>query len=188
MLKEFARRYVPRRDAALTHIRAGNLNVRYDQSKDKHRVELSVFRSWGESLPMPFTFPNEFPLPLPETKAAASAPRAKGESSARNENANLRIIAAMLALLRDKDGARFPSDAKVIDVLVEKYGEADGISKRNLETVFAAAKRSAGDNLEPKTTRAATSRTCGERHRNCGAQRRKCHKNRVGFLTGTDHV
>lgn len=82
---------------------------------------------------------------------AAPAAEAGGRASARSENATLRIVAAMLALLRDKDGARFPSDAKVIEQLVGKYGAADGISKSNLEKVFPAAKQVAGDDLKPKS-------------------------------------
>jgi hypothetical protein len=82
---------------------------------------------------------------------AAPAADAGGRASARSENATLRIVAAMLALLRDKDGARFPSDAKVIEQLVGKYGAADGISKSNLEKVFPAAKQMAGDDLKPKS-------------------------------------
>lgn len=81
----------------------------------------------------------------------APAADAGGRASARSENATLRIVAAMLALLRDKDGARFPSDAKVIEQLVGKYGAADGISKSNLEKVFPAAKQVAGDDLKPKS-------------------------------------
>ena len=82
---------------------------------------------------------------------ATPAADAGGRASARSENATLRIVAAMLALLRDKDGARFPSDAKVIEQLVGKYGAADGISKSNLEKVFPAAKQVAGDDLKPKS-------------------------------------
>ena len=82
---------------------------------------------------------------------AVPAADAGGRASARSENATLRIVAAMLALLRDKDGARFPSDAKVIEQLVGKYGAADGISKSNLEKVFPAAKQVAGDDLKPKS-------------------------------------
>ena len=81
---------------------------------------------------------------------ATPAADAGGRASARSENATLRIVAAMLALLRDKDGARFPSDAKVIEQLVGKYGAADGISESNLEKVFPAAKQVAGDDLKPK--------------------------------------
>lgn len=115
-------------------------------------VKLSDFRAWGESLPSPFTFPDEFPKTATlETAAPVASEPAhdKPRRTPRNDNANLRIIAAMLALLRDRDGGKFPSDAKVIDLLVEKYGAADGISKRNLEKVFPAAKQAAGDDLKP---------------------------------------
>ncbi len=68
-----------------------------------------------------------------EQKAIASAPKKEANS--------LRIIAAMLALLRHEDGGHFPSDAKVIELLVERFGQSGGLSRRNLEAVFAQAKR-----------------------------------------------
>jgi hypothetical protein len=146
----FRLQFIARRDAAQTHIRANTLPARYDHIKEIYLVCLMEFRQWGESLPAPFNFPEEFPKsPAPEPVAADAS--AKSEPSPRNENANLRIIAAMLMLLRDQDGGRFPSDAKVIEMLVEKYGAAEGISKRNLEAVFPAAKRVAGDDLKPQT-------------------------------------
>ena len=53
-------------DAAVSHLRAGTLPGRYDEgSLDEpwisHVVALSDFRAWGESLPIPFTFPGKFP-------------------------------------------------------------------------------------------------------------------------------
>lgn len=58
----------------------------------------------------------------------------------RKERSYLGIIAAMRALLMDKDGGGFPSQAKVIELLEERYSY-DGVSKRNLEAVFADAAR-----------------------------------------------
>lgn len=68
--------------------------------------------------------------------------------SPRKEQSYLGIIAAMRALLREKDGGGFPSEAKLIDQLVLRFGTTNGVSKRNLETVFAAATR-ASDDLTP---------------------------------------
>ena len=56
----------------------------------------------------------------------------------------------MLDLLLAKDGGAFPSQAKVIDQLVERYGAAEGVSKRTLEKVFPEATRVAGNSLRPK--------------------------------------
>lgn len=148
MLSTFSANFAARHHAAQTHITARSLKARFNSLKGAYFVSLVDFRDWAESLPVPFTFPEEFPKSLP---APEPDPPAKIVPSPRNENANLRIIAAMLALLRDRDGGRFPSDATVIDVLVGKYGAADGVSKRNLESVFPAAKRAAGDDLKPKT-------------------------------------
>lgn len=147
-VERFRVNFVARRDAAFTHIRTRRLRAWFNDAKGRYFLSLVDFRVWGESLPNPLTFPDEFPKPV---SAPEPDPPAKAEPSTRNENANLRIIAAMLALLRDGDGGRFPSDAKVIDVLVDRYGAADGVSKRNLESVFAVAKRAAGDDLKPKT-------------------------------------
>lgn len=68
--------------------------------------------------------------------------------ASREENSYLSITAAMLALLRiprNEGGGGFPSEAKLIQVLVDKFGAVEGVSKRKLEEVFAAAKRQAGD-------------------------------------------
>src|SRR6185437_13392389 len=70
--------------------------------------------------------------------------------SPRKEQSYLGIIAAMRALLRDKDGGAFPSEAKIIDQLVDRYKTVDGVSKRKLEDVFADATRTAGDLTRPK--------------------------------------
>lgn len=60
------------------------------------------------------------------------------------------IIAAMRALLVERDGGNFPSQAKVIDELERRYCQIDGISKRNLEKVFADATRTVGSELKSK--------------------------------------
>jgi hypothetical protein len=65
--------------------------------------------------------------------------------SSRKEQSYLGIIAAMRALLRDKDGGGFPSEAKIIEQLVSRFNTIDGVSKRNLESVFASATRAAGE-------------------------------------------
>ena len=59
--------------------------------------------------------------------------------SSRKEQSYLGIIAAMRALLQDKDGGAFPSDAKVIDQLVQRFKAVDGVSERNLQIVFRDA-------------------------------------------------
>lgn len=67
------------------------------------------------------------------------------------ERANLlSIVAAMRKLLRSQDGGKFPSDAKIIELLVERHGQAEGVSKRNLEKLFAEASRDDEIDLIPK--------------------------------------
>lgn len=78
---------------------------------------------------------------------SASGPK---KMNPRREASLLRIIAAMRSLLMTKDGGNFPSDAKIIDLLVERYNQAEGVSKRNLEKVFARASQVAGPDLKPK--------------------------------------
>lgn len=58
--------------------------------------------------------------------------------SHRKEQSYLGIIAALRALLRSRDGGGFPSDAKIIDFVVQHF-RTEGVSKRNLEKVFADA-------------------------------------------------
>ena len=70
--------------------------------------------------------------------------------SSRKEQSYLGIIAAMRALLRDKDGGGFPSDAKIIDQLVERFSAVEGVSERNLQKVFPDATRAAGDLMRDK--------------------------------------
>jgi len=69
--------------------------------------------------------------------------------SARKESSYLGIIAAMRALLLDKDGGGFPSQAKVIELLEERY-RFPGVSKRNLEAVFADVARALNGDAKAK--------------------------------------
>ena len=89
-------------------------------------------------------------LTLSELLVERTTPGASQGTNQRELASSMRIIAAMRELLMAGDGGNFPSDAKVIDQLVQRYGQAEGISKRNLESVFAAAKRIAGSSLRPK--------------------------------------
>ena len=65
-------------------------------------------------------------------------------ASERGRNSLLRIVGSMLALLRSSDGGNFPSDASVISALESRHGNLDGVSKTNLESKFAEAKRLLG--------------------------------------------
>jgi hypothetical protein len=67
----------------------------------------------------------------------------------RKEQSYLGIISGLRALLRHKEFGGLPSDAKIIDQLIERYKHVDGISKRKLEDVFADATRTVGS-LEVK--------------------------------------
>ncbi|RDS79157.1 hypothetical protein DWU98_19325 [Dyella monticola] len=71
--------------------------------------------------------------------------------STRKTNSYLGIIAAMRNLLMDRDGGGFPSQAKVIAELESRYGDVEGISKRNLEKVFAEAGRLLGAGKQPRS-------------------------------------
>jgi hypothetical protein len=62
----------------------------------------------------------------------------------RKERSYLGIIAAMRALLMDKEGGNFLNPTKVIGALEERYSSFDGVSKRNLETVFSAIEKTFG--------------------------------------------
>lgn len=63
-------------------------------------VRLTEFRAWGESLPAPFTFPDEFPKAAkPEPAASiASQPAQEKPLNTRERNNILRIIRALDAM------------------------------------------------------------------------------------------
>lgn len=69
----------------------------------------------------------------------------KGKSrqgEAKEERSDLHIIGAMLGLLLEKDsGAPYKSEAEVIRALIDWMPGTFGISKRNLEKRFSAAKQ-----------------------------------------------
>lgn len=101
-MKRFRVHYVFRRDAALIHIRARNLKAWYNEAKHKYLLSLPNFRAWGESLPKPLIFPDEFPKPPPK-EAAATLPPATHKPDDRplnpkREKTLLRIIRALDAL------------------------------------------------------------------------------------------
>ncbi|MDR3388916.1 MAG: hypothetical protein P4L92_17895 [Rudaea sp.] len=67
----------------------------------------------------------------------------------RAENGYLRVIAAMRALLLSPDGGDFKKQDALIELLVSRYGAAEGISRRNLESLFPRAVNVAGTSLRP---------------------------------------
>ncbi len=67
--------------------------------------------------------------------------KAEGQLSTKERNSMLGVVGAMLALLRSEDGGKFPSQASVIDALLTMGPERQGLSQRNLEKIFAEAKR-----------------------------------------------
>lgn len=62
-----------RKDIVESHIAAGTLHARPpvilgSTASGDYLIPLSEFRAWGESLPTPFTFPEEFPTTIGEAK------------------------------------------------------------------------------------------------------------------------
>lgn len=76
----------------------------------------------------------------PEKVPTASARGVEKPLGIRERNAYLNIIGALVELVRTPRPGR-DSDAAVIRELIENYGDKPGISKSNLETKFAEAKR-----------------------------------------------
>jgi hypothetical protein len=102
ILKRFGANFAARHDAARTHIRVHTLPARYDQIKKTYLVCLADFRPWGESLPVPFTFPEEFPKPTPEVELVEPSPTKDYATdkalNPKREKTLLRIIRALDAL------------------------------------------------------------------------------------------
>lgn len=104
---------------------------------DKEWIELREHEEGGYYRDVPVHVSKEDLFFLPEQKREAE----QAPLSARKERSYMGIISAMLELLLDKDGGGFPSQARIIEALEVRYGSRDGISKRNLEKVFAQAAR-----------------------------------------------
>lgn len=120
------------------------LRVRTDDEKEWVDVGGSQYEEGGywREKPVKLTRDDLFLL-----AAESDAPKTL---TSRKEQSYLGIIAAMRALLRSEDGGGFPSEAKIIDQLVERYRAVNGVSKRNLESVFADATRAIDDLTSPK--------------------------------------
>jgi hypothetical protein len=73
----------------------------------------------------------------------SSAQGAEKALSTRERDALLRIIGGLLELMQDQrlHKADLSGTAKIIEALVQAYGDKDGISMRNLQGKFALAKR-----------------------------------------------
>jgi hypothetical protein len=97
-----------------THIAQGTLPV-YHGPTDQHRdrrpvhVKLTEFRAWGESLPAPFTFPDEFPKVANAEPTAPVATKTTQDKpmATKERNSLLRIIRALdvMAELPDRGPA-----------------------------------------------------------------------------------
>jgi hypothetical protein len=111
LLEHFAVHYKARLDAARTHIKTHKLTARYDQFVQKYLVSLADFREWGESLPFPLIFPEEFPKPQPKAALAEPSPATNTPDckplNPKREKTLLRIIRALdaLAELPDRGAA-----------------------------------------------------------------------------------
>ena len=58
---------------AQSHVSARTLTVELRRNRgEREYIALAAFRTWGESLPTPFTFPDEFPKATPQPADALS--------------------------------------------------------------------------------------------------------------------
>lgn len=91
-----------------SHIGQGTLQTHYNEAdryvERRHgtSLKLTEFRAWGESLPVPFTFPDEFPRTAAPTKSSpesiTSATGKDDSIKSRERNNLLRIIRALDAM------------------------------------------------------------------------------------------
>jgi hypothetical protein len=90
-------RYQKRCELAKEAVIAGTLQAKHDELYDGDigYVSLAEFRAWGESLPVPLTFPERFPKPKSEQEHIAPAKQTDLRSDTKN---NLRTIRALLEL------------------------------------------------------------------------------------------
>ena len=89
----------------------------------------------------------------------------------RSETTYLNTIAGLVRLLtasqvQDLAGARYDSEAAVIQALLEAFPSKHGLSQRTLQERFAAANRSLDAS---RSDRCACHRNCGTARCNCGA-------------------
>lgn len=87
-------------EAAISHAKARNLLLRIDEGDLNGawilcEVVLIDFRAWGESLPIPFTFPDGFPR-----AAQSESDSARYIANNESETANPRERASMLRIIR----------------------------------------------------------------------------------------
>lgn len=108
------------------------------EQRDALRDELKTLRDAHTSFKQQSQQPTRQD-PQPETSVAP----ARSEDS-RTRDTHLRIIGAIVGLVTQSIGSvrpQYPSEAKLIEEIILKTGQPRGLSKRNLETVFADAKR-----------------------------------------------
>ncbi|MDR7134402.1 hypothetical protein J2X06_001586 [Lysobacter niastensis] len=124
---------------ARSHIQDGTLPT-YATVEDRHYVrgfstgvKLAEFRAWGESLPSPFTFPDEFPKAAKPEPAASAAPAGRwpwGE----HETQLLRKLSAAAdrfwKLYDPEDASTAPTNDAVVAWLKEQ-----GVAERNAQVM-----------------------------------------------------
>lgn len=81
--------------------------------------------------------------PAPVTPKIEEASADGAPLSSRERAAFLRLVGGLVELLQDNRASKADTSSpkKIIDALVAAYGDADGISERNLQKKFAEAKR-----------------------------------------------
>lgn len=118
LLQHFTFRYRTRLDAANTHIKAHSLKAKYDQFKREYHLDLADFRQWGEHLPVPFDFPEQFPKPKTAPVALPAA-----TNNANNKPLNPKREKTLLRIIRALDGlAELPERGAAKEVVAKLQG------------------------------------------------------------------
>lgn len=111
------------------------------------RVEPRKCVQWADEFGLDIPEPLRVLLiPMPEPECDVSSARPSLDD--REKSALMNTIGALLKMLLEpqplaggKARAAFPSQSKIIDALLAEHASRYGMSKRNLESIFAAANR-----------------------------------------------
>jgi hypothetical protein len=125
-----------RTNIARSHIESRNLSTRRhatSQGTEEELVKLADFRTWAESLPVPFDFPDQFPKVAP-SKMSVNAQLDSRWPWGNHETKYLRHIAAAADRFWENYDPNDPSTAPT-STIVSAWLQERGVAKRVAEII-----------------------------------------------------